>query len=309
MKIIHVKLMGGLGNQLYQYAAAKFIQLKYPSMRISLDVSGYETYNVRNLELNKLLDNSTVIFENRKKGGLIRGLYHIYQKAYRIIFHRQSPQITLNLPNNIYICSSTPFEVAKIQHKKNYHLYGYFQVADVCKEVKEELMQEISLHGDETDKFYMYYKRIDFKHDIAISIRCGDDYHKFGWPICTRDFYENGISYIKQNRDVGKVFIFADDLNKVKEEKWFSGFDVVYVEGLDVCESFQLLRNYSNYVCSNSSFSWWGAFLSYAKQPIIIAPNKVFNNSPEADTRIIYNELTLLDYVSGELIREVRNDE
>lgn len=308
MEIIQVRLMGGLGNQLYQYAAAKFIQLKYPSMRINLDISGYETYKVRNLELNKFLDNSTVVFENRKNGGIIRGLYHIYQKVYRIIYHRQSPQITLNLPKRICICSSTPFEVAKIQYKKNYYLYGYFQVADMCKEVKEELMHEISLHGEESDKFRMYYEQIDFENDIAVSIRCGEDYRKFGWPICTRDFYENGISYIKENRGIGKVFIFADNLNKVKEEKWFSRFDVVYVEDLDVCESFQLLRNYSNYVCSNSSFSWWGAFLSYAKQPTIIAPNKVFRNSPEADTRIIYNEMIILDYVSGELIREERND-
>ena len=60
-----------------------------------------------------------------------------------------------------------------------------------------------------------------------------------------------------------KIFIFSDDIKKIKREKWFDGMEATYIDDVDVCESFELLRNCKNYVCSNSSFSWWGAFLSY----------------------------------------------
>ena len=63
MKNINLRIMGGLGNQLYQYAAARYVQTVSKSEKIIIDVGGYETYKIRNLEINNIIKNQNVVFK------------------------------------------------------------------------------------------------------------------------------------------------------------------------------------------------------------------------------------------------------
>ena len=136
---------------------------------------------------------------------------------------------------------------------------------------------------------------------VGVSVRCGNDYVNNGWPICSKDFYLSGMRKIKERIDNCTFYTFSDDIDKVKEEKWFSEENVKYIDNLNVCESFDLLRNYRHFVCANSSFSWWGAFLSYSDHAVVYEPN-VFYNKKYADDnkRLLYSGLHILDYISGE---------
>lgn len=63
MKNINLRIMGGLGNQLYQYAAARYVQTVSKSEKIIIDVGGYERYKIRNLEINNILKNHNVVLK------------------------------------------------------------------------------------------------------------------------------------------------------------------------------------------------------------------------------------------------------
>lgn len=308
MKRIELRIMGGFGNQLYQYSAAKYIEKKYGAEEVVLDSGEYATYKIRNLEIDQLLHNDIVSVEEikSKKNFFFREGYHVYQKLFRIISKKRPHQIVLRWFKEKYLCAYISCDLTRDLKAAILHMYGYFVSADIALSVKNELMQELWLDANQAgDKYLAYSNLTNLNECIAISIRCAEDYVKNKWPICSSDFYCKGLDYIIDKKGMNcPILIFADDIDKVKKENWFSNYDnVTYVEGLSVCESFELLRSCSHYVCSNSSFSWWGAFLSYSASPIRIIPNKVFSgDSNDIDNLTFYKGLTILDYNTGELV-------
>lgn len=310
MKEIELRIMGGLGNQLYQYATARFIQKKYGAEKITIDVGEYDTYKIRNLEINNIIHNKNVELKKVKsiKNYIYRNVYHVYQKIYRIFFKQRPEQKIFGNKKNKYLCSYVECNLSDNVDCHTLCMYGYFVSAKTALLVKQELMDELYLLDNDLNQCYKELLLSVKKNPcIAVSIRCGEDYLKNSWPICTKEFYQKGIEYIKNNKNNDiLIFVFADDLNKVRKEEWFAGYDnVTYVDGLNVCENFELMRNCSDYVCSNSSFSWWGAFLSYSNDSIIVNPNKVFSgDSEEIDKLTFYDRLTLLDYKTGEVCHE-----
>lgn len=306
MKQIRLRIMGGLGNQLYQYAAARYMQIKYNNPEILIDIGEYDTYKTRDLELHRLLHNELARFENKGRfRGIINELFHIYQRLYHDFTKKRARQVVLNIGDSTYMCSSVEFNPLEGIESNELNMYGYFVSAQFAMEIKDYLKQELYLDDSQETDNYKELKSYAILHEvIAVSIRCQGDYVKNGWPVCSKSYYQKGLNKIiseKYNSMQVDIFIFADDIEKVKAERWFSHFENVrFIEGLNVCESFELLRLCSNYVCSNSSFSWWGAFLSHAKSPMIVNPNKVFaGNSAVDDNRTFYSNLIYMDYQSG----------
>ncbi len=311
MEKIELRIRGGLGNQLYQYSAAYYLLKKYHAKQLVIDTGEYEKYKVRNLEINQVLHNKNVLFSNDNhslKNMIIRQVYQLYQKTYRIITRKRPSQKEFSFGKDKYLCVYIQGDYSHDYDCDFLHLYGYFVSSAIALAVKDDLIKDIWLPDSKKGrKYYEYSQLINNNWCIGVSIRCADDYKKNNWPICSSNYYRKGIEFIlsrKQNQDP-LVCVFADDIDFVKNEKWFNDYsNVVFIEGLSVCESFELLRNCSDYVCSNSSFSWWGAFLSYATKPIIVNPNKVFggNDTKELDENTFYDEMFILNYSSGERV-------
>lgn len=300
--------MGGLGNQLYQYTAAHYLASKYKASEIVIDNGEYDSYKIRDLEIDQLLHNKAVNIENLKsnKDSIFRETYHVYQKLYRILCKNKPPQKVYKKNKKSYICTYIDCDLDVDLECDILHMYGYFVSASIALSERNSLMKELWLDENyKSNQYYEYYEMASGQ-SIAVSIRCASDYVKNDWPICSKEYYLSGINYIqniRQNDNI-PILIFADNIRKIKEEEWFSNYsNVTYVEGLSVCESFDLLRHCSDYVLSNSSFSWWGAFLSYSKEAIKMNPNKVFaGKSEKEDSLTFYDELTYMDYITGELI-------
>ena len=187
--------------------------------------------------------------------------------------------------------------------KMDTFVYSYLVSAEICKKMKNSLMNEIVLKGTRTKQYNEYLTQIKQCPTIAVSIRCADDYVLNNWPVCSKEFYINGIKKVIEKKENCQIFVFADDLSKVKEENWFKDIDavIVYIDRLSVCESFELMRNCNYYVCSNSSFSWWGAFLTYSEDTLIFSSNRIFGSEQKYDALTKYDEVIYLDYITGEL--------
>ncbi|MCR1948253.1 alpha-1,2-fucosyltransferase [Erysipelatoclostridium ramosum] len=304
MKNINLRIMGGLGNQLYQYAAARYVQTVSKSEKIIIDVGGYERYKIRNLEINNILKNHNVVLKKNDVivFGIVREIFHVYQRLYHSIFHKHASMSKLNLGKTTYLLSSIEFNKKKLNNlNKEIYMYGYFVSADIAQHMRVELQNEIVGPSEMSKTSLKYLNDIQTSNSVGISVRCGDDYKNNGWPVCSKEYYLSGINLIKQNYNNLKIFIFSDDIKKIKREKWFDGMEATYIDDVDVCESFELLRNCKNYVCSNSSFSWWGAFLSYNENAIIYSPNYIFADIRENE-KVMLPNMVILDYITGEEI-------
>ena len=301
---LELYIQGGLGNQLYQYAFARMLQEKYNFDYIVIYSNSYKNSALRKLEISNYQLNKKVEFTNEIKlvKDLLRKAYHIYQKIFTIIKKKHASQKIIYFRNIQYVFSCLDIDLSMIGTKHDTFLYGYFVSSKIAEDMHDILMNEMVIKEPKSEKYnqYLTLMKTGSYATIGVSVRCDVDYVNNGWPICSKEYYKHGISLIKNKIKDCKIFVFADQIQKVKNEKWFSD-DVIYVENLGVCESFELLRNCDHYVCSNSSFSWWGSFLSYTKQAIIYHPDVVFaKNFSCDDEKTRLKRFKYLNHITGE---------
>ena len=139
------------------------------------------------------------------------------------------------------------------------------------------------------------------KYDsIALHIRHGDyeDYPKFG--LCTKQYYQNAINMIENELDNPKFYIFTEDHDWVdKNLKFSSPYGIIRFSeknntaGRGYAELLKLMSLCEHFIIANSTFSWWGAFLSENKYKIIISPKPWFQDRSILETDTIDNVKTI----------------
>lgn len=167
----------------------------------------------------------------------------------------------------------------QIQKKTVVDVYGYFLAEEYFRGNKEYIKKLFLLD----DKYISntaknYYSSItNCICPVAISIRLQDDYLKSNvHNVCTKEYFLKSIQVIQEKFPNAYFFIFADDIERAKE----LGLNIpsTYIENMTDVEGMYLLSKCKHYIISNSSFSWWGAYLGEFSEKVIIAPKKWMNN-------------------------------
>ncbi len=298
-------LMGGLGNQLFQYANMRYLQTLHPDSIMYIDKRGYRNYKVRNFELESfnLIDNTRIYEKLPIKYLLSRKLFHLYQFIYQKAKHKQAPMLGRIFQSKGFIYGTIEFNTpSKISSKTNF-LYGYFATFEHIDSIRNILIEEISLKESLRDNAQHFYEKIyKEEHPVGVSIRYGKDYQTLGWPICQPAYYKSAMKKIEEKRGKCKFFVFCDVIDVVKQEGWFGDYDVEYICGVSVPESFTLLKSCSDFVIPNSSFSVWAAYLSENPDKIVYAPNYFYieNYNHRYDRLLHFTGEKFLDYRTGE---------
>ena len=301
MIIIH--LTGGLGNQLFQYAFARSVSHELNS-ELFLDLSLFSHTEKR----------KHVVFGLHPFN--IKGLVGYYPHV-----DKTDVGITQNQPQNLtkYV-EGTPFPSAIYDYEllksfEDIQLPAYFQgwYQNQIKNGENSFITEnfFKINNDliHDDLKYSlplsYNSKILFedmkKYDsIALHIRHGDyeDYPKFG--LCTKQYYQNAINMIENELDNPKFYIFTEDHDWVdKNLKFSSPYEIIRFSeknntaGRGYAELLKLMSLCEHFIIANSTFSWWGAFLSENKYKIIISPKPWFQDRSILETDTIDNVKTI----------------
>ena len=124
---------------------------------------------------------------------------------------------------------------------------------------------------------------VSIENSVSIHIRRGDYVnHPLYGNICDKAYYQRAITYIKEKTDCYYYIIFSNDIKWCEENlsDLLMGKNVVFVNWNKSKDSYQdmYLMSRCNYnIIANSSFSWWGAWLNYHEDKIVICPTK-WNN-------------------------------
>ncbi len=283
-----VRMQGGLGNQLFIFAFTLVIAEKNQCKQIVLDLRGYKTYKVRDYELMNLIDEGNVRYYNKLKDFSLK--YELSRTTYHLL-HRlfKDDKKTLRYLSKwgLYYCNKGASEISVSKCKNNY-IYGYFQ--DSSPIIKNDRLIRKSIIFSNNKEC-----EID-KTSICVSMRLGDDYRNLGWPICSERYYKEAINYIlirKMYSEDTPVYVFADDFDRAKEMK--ISRNVIYMTDYKPAEQLYLMSLCSDYVMSNSSFSWWGAYLGKKTDSIIISPDLWYPDmKPTKETGLAYDQLTYI---------------
>jgi hypothetical protein len=166
--------------------------------------------------------------------------------------------------------------------KSNYFI-GFFQSFSwvMKNEVKLEL-GSIKPKGESVElaKYIELARKVK---PLVIHLRLGDYLLDDNRGIPDLKYYESAINWQNHKTEFNEIWIFSDDIDLAKKKlknlpqssiKWFQK-----INNSDA-ETFELMRHGHAFVIGNSTFSWWAAYLSYSKNPEVVAPEPWFKSSP-----------------------------
>jgi O-antigen/teichoic acid export membrane protein len=281
---ISIRLMGGLGNQMFEYAALRNMQLKNDCKAI-IDLSGItnKTHNIYGLDHCNI--SKDVVITNKKS---IKGLFsHLLYGFYWVFLSKKEKgfnfwkllQPYLN-SIGIYCVPDGYIPLADIEIENNY-MEGYFQSINYIKENNDTIRDELQITDKLTGKNKKVYEEIQKNNSVCVHIRRGDYVGSF-FEVCTKDYYLEAIKEMNKKVKNTHFYIFSDDINWAKENLGLK--DVTYIDWKNnQYQDIKLMSGCKNFIMSNSSFSYWAQFLSNNKDKVVIAPSKWFKNGKKID--------------------------
>jgi hypothetical protein len=271
-----IKLQGGLGNQMFQYAAAKGVSKT--NQHIHLDHLFLEKNNIdtghftardyqlqifKNLKANKATPHQLNLFKSLS----------LYYKFLRLLFKTT----VIKQTGNEYISLAEPAK------STNLYLDGYFQSEKYFKHKRQQLMEEFEFPSLDTGNEQLKNKIINAPNSVSIHIRRGDylkspiiyDIH----GVVPLNYYYKALNILESSHPNLSLFIFSDDSNWAQANLNVPDVDTYFVTGNQLRNSWKdmaLMRCCKHHIIANSSFSWWGAWLSQNNGDVF-APSNWFN--------------------------------
>lgn len=267
--MIYVSVFGGLGNQMFQFAAAYALaKTKNTKVGINLDRINavnydknftqreFELANVFRIERFEFVDSNSfnyIITNNRNLFNRIK------RKLKQAVYYREKG---LNYQESIHEVGSETY------------LEGYFQSYRYFDFCLSDIQKIFKFRNQFNSKTTELIKKIEHHNSVAVHVRRGDFVNvkkNLGTHgVCAPDYYKKAISCF----DDCVFVVVSDDPVWAKENLSF-GSDVYFVDwnkGADSWQDMLLISRCRHAIIANSSFSWWGAYLIDNPTKKVIAP-------------------------------------
>jgi hypothetical protein len=254
--MITTKLVGGLGNQLFQWACSRNLQKLYGH---KLE---YDDHIERYGRKRDLFRFPNIKLENNS-----------YIK-------RQNSNFKIFINDNFDYFSFKKNDFSDVNNI--YYLDGYWQgekyFIDVADEIKEELKPsnefvQLNKHFLEEDSLSLHIRRTDY-----LNLK---EHH----PVQGLDYYSSAIDLLFHS---GPIYVFSDDIEWCKNNLKFD--NIKFLHNKDPLIDIWLMSMCKKNVIANSSFSWWAAWLNNNKDKKIVCPKKWFGPKSPSDKDILDND-------------------
>jgi hypothetical protein len=278
--MICVRLDGGLGNQLFQYAAGRALALRHGTdLLVDTSVLGRRSRRLtpRSFELNHFRCAARAAAANEVHGS--RWLHRVPAPLRRLS------------PWHIHVEADRSFDMAFRDLPDGTYLVGYWQSFRYFEEIgpriagELEPVEELSRQSSETAE------RIEARNAVAVHVRRGD---YVTLPTAARmhgalppSYYEAAFAHVRERVAAPRFFVFSDDPVWCRANLPVAADESVFVDhnpGPDAWQDLMLMARCRHHVIANSSFSWWGAWLADQRQPVadrvVIAPERWFAGQP-----------------------------
>ena len=263
-----IKLKGGLGNQLFQYAFGRYISTKRnEELLVDTDImevkkDTYRKYGLKNFNIKAKLATSDEVKKNKYPFGALSKFLRLFK--FRVL---KIQNIGWN---------------SKISNSNKTYFDGYWQSYKYTEPIRKELLKELTLKKSIGNKYFDILDKIKNTESVSIHIRRGDYVNNSKTSkihnICDLKYYAKAMDVIVKKLENPHFFVFSDDIEWVKENLKTT-HPIVFVSkpGIEDYEEMIIMSKCKNNIIANSSFSWWGAWLNSNKDKIVVAPKR-WNN-------------------------------
>ncbi len=277
-------IIGGLGNQMFQYAAGRALSLER-NESLHLDITGFNNYRLhQGFELSQIF---VCPVEIASKTEIRDILGWQYLPGIKRVLARPSMEVFRR--NGFVVEPHFHYWPEINQVPQNCYLAGYWQSEEYFQAHASKIRADFTFKLPMTDINAKLAEQIAQVNAVSLHVRRGDYVNiaknKSIYSECSLDYYKTAISYISKQVANPHFFIFSDDIAWVKDNLKI-GMPCHYVDHNQNEESFNDMRLMSlcqHHIIANSSFSWWGAWLNPSANKIVIAPKHWFAH--QADIR------------------------
>jgi len=264
-------LCGGLGNQLFQFAAGRALAARL-GRQLYVDASDYARFPLRQFEL-----------------GSFQAPARHAPRRYRWFLRAGRTPLAGFLPAGLRVCRVVEQTHAfqpwpEIPPALPAFLSGFWQSERYFAEIAAVVREDFTVTAPATGRNAALLAEIANCEAVAVHVRRGDyvsnptaaAYH----GLCGLDYYRAALARIEAAVPTPRYFVFSDDITWAREQLRFR-HPAVFVDhnaAAPPCEDLRLMAACRHFVIANSSFSWWAAWLS--RQPesekLVIAPRRWF---------------------------------
>ncbi|OTA61685.1 alpha-1,2-fucosyltransferase [Limosilactobacillus reuteri] len=312
--MIYVEMDGRCGNQLFHYAVARYIQLLIDDKDLCLNFDKiFKKKDEENGWVDYLKDfNTSPYHYYEKTGTILKNESNIIQKALiamkatQIIFNKDKTrqekadkadfaQNLLNFFGVYWIREGVSKIYPRRRHKS--------LVSGICEsnfiyEIQDVLQNEIVPKENILPKNKSLIKKIDNSNSVCISVRRGDFFtnkNQSSYGVCSPEYYIKAKKYFDEKKLNNTLyFCFSDDIEWCKKNLRFTDNNVIFVsQDMPVYETLRLMSSCKHFILSNSTFSWWGQFLSKYSDKIVVSPKRWNNDGYES--QLIQKDWVLID--------------
>lgn len=281
-----VRITGGVGNQMFQYAMKlKLDMLNGKNNRI--DIRFYDDVNVHNgYELNSVFGIDAELYD-----GEIDSFSNEFSILYKLCFKFG---IRFLKSKNRMTEIRIGFDKKVFNYKKNNdYIDGYWQSEDYFKDIEENVRNTFRFPQFTEEKNINLVGQLQNYNSVSIHVRRGDylGVSRFA-SLGNTLYYQKAIKYITEHIKNPLFVVVSDDIRWCKENLNLPQ-NSIYVDWNNKEKSYrdmQIMSNCKHNIIANSSFSWWGAWLNENANKIVIAPEHFFNGIIEDDSHIIPTE-------------------
>jgi len=252
--VIAISLIGGLGNQLFQYAIGRHLSI-INQTDLRIDLTQFEKYKLHHYSLGHFSIKESFVSQKE-----MTNLYKVIEKSY---FY--DPDFK-SIGNNVL-------------------LNGYWQSEKYFFEIAEIIRGDLIINSELSVRGLEISKLIQSSNSVSIHVRRSDyvvgTYTDQILDALDVSYYHNAIDMISELNKDAFFFIFSDD------QKWVKNNLVIKNPAMYVShntaernyEDLYLMSLCKHNIIANSSFSWWGAWLNNNKEKTVIAPKCWFNKN------------------------------
>ena len=270
--MIIIKVNGGLGNQLQQYAL--YDKLRSMGKEVKVDISWFQKdmgqTARRDLELDYFLG---VHYDacTDKEAQEILGKRDVFCKVLEKLHLKEK---NLYVEHQMY--DQGIFEL------DNKVLEGYWACESYWGDRIPELRKQLVFPESDNPKNKKMLEQIASTESVSIHIRRGDylnpENQAIYGGICTEEYYEQAISYVEKKLKNPHFYIFSDDAEYARKKYTKENYTVVDINhGRDSFFDMYLMGCCKHNICANSTFSFWGARLNENPKKLMIRPLKQRN--------------------------------
>jgi hypothetical protein len=276
--MILIRLMGGLGNQMFQYALGTHLAIKNKA-ELKVDTAlladpglSHEIATHRKLEIDifdiplKFATQKEVEYFNGKLYSALPG--KLYNKI-----------IQASRKKNLIIENGRDFHPEILSLTGNKCLVGSWQSEKYFKSVESEIRKLYSFHKPLRGKHLEISTEIQKTNSVCIHVRRGDYVTSplYSNTLGTQEpeYYISALELLKSGRAIEQIFVFSDDIAWCKNNLSFTipYYFMDYEAGENkYVTDLHLMSLCKHFIISNSTFGWWAAWLSNSKGKMVFAP-------------------------------------